>query len=217
MEPTTIALRVDDVMLEGQLVLPPAASAIVMLVPGDGFCASSCYADIARVLEHEGIGTLRMELLTSDEEQLEELGGEAYAPLALVAHRIIAVVDRLRARPDAHALRVGYFGSGRGAAAALMAAAERPGVGAAVVSLAGRVDLVETVLPAVHAPTLLICANEAPELAVHRRAFHALRCEKFLSIVSDLFQPPEPHAEAARETALWCSRHLVEHMEPAVT
>lgn len=204
-------------MLEGQLVLPPAASAIVVLVSGDGSCASPCYADVARALEREGIGTLRLELLTSDEEQREELGGEAYAPLELVAHRIIAVVDQLRARPDAQALRVGYFGTGRGAAAALMAAAERPDVVAAIVSLAGQVDLVEPVLPAVHAPTLLICANEEPELAVQRRVFHALRCEKFLSIVSDLFQPPEPHAEAARETALWCSRHLVEHLEPAVT
>ena len=49
MAPNTVALTVDDARLEGELVVPPAASAIVLFVPGDGICgASPCYAEVVR-------------------------------------------------------------------------------------------------------------------------------------------------------------------------
>jgi len=109
-------------------------------------------------------------------------------------------------------LAVGYFGASTGGGAALVAAAELPGVVRAVVSRGGRPDLAGEALPYVQAPTLLIVGGaDTPVIGMNRSALAQLRCEKRLEIVpgaTHLFEEPgtlERVAVLARE---WFVQHL---------
>ncbi len=109
-------------------------------------------------------------------------------------------------------MRIGYFGASTGAAAALVAAAERPAVVGAIVSRGGRPDLAGPAFSRVRAPTLLIVGgNDFPVLELNRSALRELRVEAQLSIVpgaTHLFEEPGALEEVARLSAEWFARHL---------
>jgi pimeloyl-ACP methyl ester carboxylesterase len=90
-------------------------------------------------------------------------------------------------------LRIGYFGASTGAAAALVAAAKEPRIGA-VVSRGGRPDLARSALARVSCPTLLIVGGvDVPVLGMNEEAMKQLRCEKRMNIIpgaSHLFEEP---------------------------
>ena len=76
-------------------------------------------------------------------------------------------------------MRVGYFGSSTGAAAALMAAARLGDEIGAVVSRGGRPDLAGDALPLVKAPTLLIVGgHDETVIELNQDAYARLRCER---------------------------------------
>jgi predicted phosphoribosyltransferase len=108
-------------------------------------------------------------------------------------------------------LPVGFFGASTGAAAALVAAAERPGI-AAVVSRGGRPDLAASSLPRVQAPTLLIVGgDDGPVIEMNRDAMARMRAEVRLEIVpgaTHLFEEPGTLEEVARLAAEWFQRNL---------
>src|SRR5205823_5502120 len=135
-------------------------------------------------LRRGGLGTLLVDLLTSDEERIDARTGRLRFDIRLLANRLVACVDWLaQGRPTA-VLRIGCFGASTGAAAALIAAAMRPEAVGAVVSRGGRPDLAGPALPHVRAPTLLIVGGEDEVvLDLNREAFEQLACEKRLEIV----------------------------------
>jgi dienelactone hydrolase len=109
-------------------------------------------------------------------------------------------------------LRIGYFGACTGAAAALMAAAERPTVGA-VVSRGGRPDLAYTALSRVCAPTLLIVGgNDAPVITMNQSALAQLHSKKQLVIIpgaTHLFEEPGALQQVAELACQWFQHYLV--------
>ncbi|RIK35282.1 MAG: hydrolase, partial [Chloroflexi bacterium] len=109
-------------------------------------------------------------------------------------------------------LKIGYFGASTGAAAALIAATQRPEVVGAVVSRGGRPDLALPVLPQVKAPTLLIVGgNDQPVIRMNEQALAQLRTEAKLEIVpgaSHLFEEPGTLETAARLACEWFQHHL---------
>ncbi len=120
--------------------------------------------------------------------------------------------DEVREHSEVMNLPIGYFGASTGAAAALMAAAQRPHVIGAVVSRGGRPDLAGPALENVHAPTLLIVGGE--DLAVldlNEDAMRHLNCERRLSIVrgaTHLFEEPGALEEVAQLAGAWFLEHL---------
>ncbi|HLG22213.1 MAG TPA: dienelactone hydrolase family protein, partial [Candidatus Manganitrophaceae bacterium] len=99
-----------------------------------------------------------------------------------------------------------------GAAAALVAAAERPDDVGAIVSRGGRPDLAGTALSRVKAPTLLIVGGEdIPVIGMNQEAMAKLQVEKKLQIVpgaTHLFEEPGALEEVARLAADWFARRL---------
>jgi pimeloyl-ACP methyl ester carboxylesterase len=155
------------------------------------------------VLHVAGIGTLLMDLLTAEEEQVDLRTRELRFDIDLLGERVVGAVDWAAA---AQALPFGAFGASTGAAAALVAAAERPELVRAVVSRGGRPDLAGDALPRVRAPTLLIVGGDDPVvLDLNRRAMERLEAETRLEIVpgaSHLFEEPgtlDRVAELARD------------------
>lgn len=200
-------------LLEGDLALPENAKGIVLFAHGSG---SSRFSPrnrfVARELQQAGLGTLLMDLLTREEEAVDLRTAHLRFDIPLLAERLVAAIDWLRSRPDTRSLRIGLFGASTGAAAALVAAAERPEAVSAVVSRGGRPDLAREALSRVKAPTLLIVGGrDYPVIELNQEAMKALTCHKEMVIVPDashLFEEPGALEEVARLACEWFCRYL---------
>ncbi len=208
-----IRVPVPGGVLGGDLVLPEGATGIVIFAHGSGSSRLSPRNQwVARQLEAANLGTLLFDLLTQAEESVDARTGALRFDIPFLAERLIHVTDLVRgevAGPDA---RLGYFGASTGAAAALIAAAERPAGVHAVVSRGGRPDLAGSSLAYVRAPTLLIVGGADREvLALNTAALSQLTCPKELHVVpraTHLFEEPGALEEVARLATGWFTRHL---------
>jgi dienelactone hydrolase len=201
------------VMLEGDLGLPERARGVVLFAHGSGSGRlSPRNRYVARMLNEAGLATLLIDLLTRDEEAIDQLTTHLRFDIPMLAMRLEAATDWLRAHPDTRSLRIGYFGASTGAGAALVAAAHHPDTVAAVVSRGGRPDLAGTALTRVQSPTLLIVGeNDLTVLQLNRVALGQLRCEKRLAIVpgaTHLFEEPGALEEVAQLAREWFERRL---------
>jgi dienelactone hydrolase len=170
---------------------------------------------VARLLNEGKLATLLIDLLTPDEAVIDVQSAHLRFDIGLLAERLIGATDWLTEYPDSRHLRVGYFGASTGAAAALVAAAERPRVVGAIVSRGGRPDLAGPALARVQAPTLLIVGgDDTPVIELNRQAFTQLRGEKRLAIIpgaTHLFEEP-----GTLEQVAWLAREWFEsHLAPA--
>lgn len=143
--------------IQADLHLPDRAVGLVLFAHGSGSSRfSSRNRRVAESLRSRKLGTLLLDLLTSKEESADTRTREFRFDIDRLGKRVVVATDWVRSRRDLMALPVGNFGASTGAAAALVAAAARPSVVAAVVSRGGRPDLAGAALPQVTAPTLLI-------------------------------------------------------------
>jgi dienelactone hydrolase len=212
-EEKAVRVAAGKVSIEGNLVVPEGATGIVAFAHGSG---SSRFSPrnrrVARELNERGLGTLLIDLLTREEEAVDEETAELRFDIGLLAERLAGATDWLVRQPSTRDLRIGYFGASTGAAAALVAAALRPKSIGAVVSRGGRPDLADEALPRVKAPTLLIVGgDDVPVIAMNRDALARLTCEKKLEIVpgaSHLFEEPGTLDAVARLAGDWFLAHL---------
>jgi putative phosphoribosyl transferase len=208
-----VRLQADGVTLEGDLTLPPGARGVVLFAHGSGSSRHSPRNRyVARVLREAGLGTLLMDLLTREEEQAEARTGHLRFDIPLLARRLVTAIDWLGQDEETRGLPGGLFGASTGAAAALVAAAERPDAVRAVVSRGGRPDLAGPALSRVRAPTLLIVGGrDHPVIAMNRDALAQLESEKRFDIVpgaTQLFEEPGTLEQVAELAASWFERYL---------
>lgn len=210
-----IAIFADDSRLAGTLCLPAHARTVIVFAHGSGssrFSPRNRY--VASVLQEAGLGTLLIDLLTADEEQVDARTGQLRFDIDFLAQRLVAATLWLKDNTDTEGLGAGYFGASTGAAAALVAAAQLPEQIVAIVSRGGRPDLAETYLSRVQAPTLLIVGgNDEPVIRLNEQAFRQLQCEKQLVIVpgaTHLFE----EAGALEQVAHLASQWLTSHQRP---
>jgi putative phosphoribosyl transferase len=201
--------------LEGRLTIPSEARSLVIFAHGSGSGRHSPRNQyVAAELERAGFGTLLVDLLTEAEEE-EDLGGGPFSPrfdIPLLASRLELVTDWALAQRETRSLALAYFGASTGAAAAFVAAAERPDVIRAIVSRGGRPDLAESSLSDVRAPTLLLVGGSDPDvLQLNREALYLLGCEKLLEVVpgaTHLFEEPGTLDQVAHSAVRWFRRHM---------
>jgi pimeloyl-ACP methyl ester carboxylesterase len=212
--PLPVEVRAGPVTLAGDLTVPDRARGVVLFAHGSGSSRHSprnrC---VAAALNEAGLATLLLDLLTADEEAIDAYSGHYRFDIGLLAGRLVGAADWLGREPGTARLPVGCFGASTGAAAALIAAAERPGRVRAVVSRGGRPDLAGDALARVRAPTLLIVgSHDEPVLRRNQEAYQRLAlAEKQLVIVpgaTHLFEEPGALEEVARLAAAWFTRHL---------
>ena len=208
-----VLIDAGKVELEGTLGLPQAASGIVLFAHGSGSSRHSPRNRyVAQALQSQRIGTLLFDLLTREEESIDEFSGEIRFDIPYLAKRLMDATRWLVQRPDMQRIKLGYFGASTGAAAALVAAAAMHDVIAAVVSRGGRPDLAGDALSFVRAPTLLIVGgDDEPVIGMNREALARLRCNKELVIVpgaTHLFEEPGTLEEVARLAADWFIQYL---------
>ena len=202
--------RNQPLMLPGRLALPAPPVGLVLFAHGSGSSRHSPRnVFVASVLHESWIGTLLFDLL-SEHEATDRVN---VFDVALLAERLVAAIRFVGTLEHTRHLPLGLFGASTGAAAALVAAATEPNVGA-IVSRGGRPDLAGRKLRMVRAPTLLVVgATDTDVLALNREALRKLECEKQLAVVPEaghLFEEPGTLAEASRLATEWFTRHLHE-------
>jgi putative phosphoribosyl transferase len=203
----------DEVTLPGDLVVPMQARAVVLFAHGSGSSRNSPRNRmVAAELRTAGLGTLLMDLLSERENRHDARTGEHRFDIALLGRRLVAAIDWLEGQPDTRGLPVALFGASTGAAAALVAAAERPERVLTVVSRGGRPDLAGDALEGVRAPVLLIVGGQDHEvLRLNQEAAQRLRAPHFLAVVrgaTHLFEEPGALEQVADIARQWCVDRL---------
>ncbi len=210
---TEIKIKSGTAELAGFLHIPPEAKGIVLFAHGSG---STRYSPrnqfVAKFLNENNCATLLFDLLTAREEKIDNVTFELRFNIPLLAERLLGATESVFQMPETHHLRVGYFGTSTGAAAALIAAAEIGEKISAVVSRGGRPDLAGQALLRVISPTLLIVGgNDFGVIELNQQAFNMISAPKKLEIVPNathLFQEPGTLEEVARMATLWFSTNL---------
>jgi dienelactone hydrolase len=210
---TPVWVPIDDRSLSGDLCVPSGARGLVLFAHGSGSSRQSPRNRfVARTLEDRDQATLLMDLLTPEEEALDDRTAQHRFDIPMLAKRLVTIVDWLRTRADTAALPIGLFGASTGGGAALIAAADRPRDIAAVVSRGGRPDLAGAALSRVAAPTLLVVGGrDAPVIAMNRDAMRRITAEVGLEIVpgaTHLFEEPGTLARVAQLAGEWFAAHF---------
>jgi pimeloyl-ACP methyl ester carboxylesterase len=208
-----VSITTDSVSLDGNLLIPRAATGVVLFAHGSGSSRfSTRNRHVAEFLREGSLGTLLIDLLTPEEERVDERSGHLRFDIDMLAGRLAGAVEWLSQNEETKSLPVGLFGASTGGGAALVAAARRPDRVAAVVSRGGRPDLAGDALPLVKAPALLIVGgNDEPVISMNRRALEQMSAVKRLEIVpgaTHLFEERgtlERVAELARD---WFQTYL---------
>ena len=188
---------VGEVELDGDLSLPADARGVVLFAHGSGSSRHSPRNhQVAGALQRAGYATLLLDLLTTEEDNIDQRTRELRFDIATLAERLTGAADWLASRSDTGSLSLAIFGASTGAAAALITAADRPDRVRLVISRGGRPDLAGNALARVAAPTLLIIGGADQEvLRLNREAAARMGANVDLRIVpqaTHLF--PEPGA-----------------------
>jgi pimeloyl-ACP methyl ester carboxylesterase len=207
-----VKIDVGDAVLEGDLQFADGGG-LVVFVHGSG---SSRFSPrnrfVASQLRKGGLSTLLTDLLTPEEEKVDMRTATRRFDISFLAGRVSGMLDWVRSGSRTGSLPVGLFGSSTGAAAAIVAAAERPGDVSALVSRGGRVDLAAGHLPRLKAPTLLIVGENDPAvLGFNLRALERISAVKRLEVImgaSHLFEEPGALEKVATLATRWFSENL---------
>ena len=210
---SSVQLPIGSQQLSGDLVVPPDSQGVVLFAHGSGSSRRSPRNQfVARTLERRRLATLLIDLLTPQEEAVDERTAEYRFDIPMLAGRLVAIVEWLQGREETVTLPIGLFGASTGAGAALIAAADRPDDIAAVVSRGGRPDLAGAALRRVTAPTLLIVGGlDTSVIQMNRAAMGLIPGEVKLEIVPDathLFQEPGTLGRVAQLAGHWFERYL---------
>ena len=213
METKEVEIKINKKTIKGNLNVPENSKAIVLFAHGSGssrFSPRNQY--VAGILNKAGLATLLMDLLTKEEEIIDEQTGELRFDIEFLANRLIDATKWLKKNTETKNLVIGYFGSSTGAGAALIAAAKYPNYIKTIVSRGGRPDLAMPYLKKVKASVLLIVGGDDVEvIKMNERALKELNTEKKIEIISGathLFEEPNKLEEVAKLATDWFKNNL---------
>jgi putative phosphoribosyl transferase len=208
-----IIIPVGSSQIHGNLTLIPDSKSLVIFAHGSGSSRLSKRNQfVADFLHQSHISTFLFDLLTEQEDVIDQYTREFRFDIPLLADRLILVTRWLQENQKIASVKLGYFGASTGAAAALIAAAKLPEAISAVVSRGGRPDLAGDYLTLVQCPTALIVGELDYEvITLNKLAYEKLRCLKELFIVPDathLFEEKDTLRHASLLARDWFIKFL---------
>jgi pimeloyl-ACP methyl ester carboxylesterase len=209
-----VRIPIGEATVDADLRVPSSPRGLVIFAHGSGSSRfSSRNRDVAESLNSHRCATLLLDLLTAEEEAIDARTMQFRFDIPRLAARVVAAVEWARVFGETQHLPIGLFGASTGAAAALIAAAERPLIIRAVVSRGGRPDLAGSMLRDVEAPTLLIVGgDDRPVIEMNREAMQRMRGRVRLEIIAGathLFEEPGTLAQVEALAAAWFEAHFV--------
>jgi dienelactone hydrolase len=208
-----VRIHARHAVLSGNLIIPKGASGLVLFAHGSGSSRLSPRNQfVARTLNEAGLATLLFDLLTPEEEAIDMQTRENRFNIQLLAERLVHATNWAKQQEQTRNLRIGYFGSSTGGAAALVAAVATAQDVGAVVSRGGRPDLADQALSKVQAPTLLIVGgNDDIVIELNEQARDMMHCEVKLEIIpgaTHLFEEPGALEKVAQLASNWFVKHI---------
>lgn len=217
-----IPVAAGGLMLEGDLNIPENACGIVLLAHGSSNVENgNFYGAIAQVLQEAKLATLMIDLLTAEEEKMDQDTQFFRDNVSILSQRIIGIANWLQEYAQTANLAIGYFGTGASGAAALVAGAERPDIVNAIVSCGGRTDLAEAYVSRIMAPTLFIVGEKdtsgvktdqkvegEPAVYDNRPFKPPVRKIETIPGVAQLFETEESLKKVADLASQWFERYL---------
>jgi dienelactone hydrolase len=208
-----VQIHAGRAVLSGNLNISRDPSALVLFAHGSGSSRHSPRNQfVARTLNESGLATLLFDLLTPDEETIDMQTREHRFNIHLLAERLVHATRWAKQQEQTSNLRIGYFGSSTGGAAALVAAVDAPHDIGAIVSRGGRPDLADEALPKVQAPTLLIVGgNDDIVIELNEQARDRMRCDVKLEIIpgaTHLFEEQGALEKVAKLARDWFVKHV---------
>jgi putative phosphoribosyl transferase len=208
-----VQIQAGRAILSGTLHLPKRAGALVLFAHGSGSSRHSPRNQfVARTLNDAGLATLLFDLLTQEEEAIDMQTRELRFNIHLLAERLVHATKWAKQQEQTGELRIGYFGSSTGGAAALVASVDIPQDVGAVVSRGGRPDLAGDALPRIQAPTLLIVGgNDDTVIELNEMVRDQMHCKVKLEIIpgaTHLFEEPGALEQVAKLASDWFVDHL---------
>jgi len=202
-----------NVWLDADLRVPSQPAGLIVFAHGSGSSRHSRRnREVAEALTTGGFATLLLDLLTAQEESVDQFTREYRFDVARLGRRVVAAIDWASMDDELQTLKIGCFGASTGAAAALIAAAERPQRVGAVVSRGGRPDLAADALSRVIAPTLLIVGGaDEGVIELNEVAMRQMSVKPRLEIVpgaTHLFEETGAMDEVSRLAREWFAQHL---------
>ncbi len=175
-----IEIPIQVLSLKGYLEIPGGARGLIIFSHGSGGL-SLRNSFVAEELNKAGFATILFDLLTEGESKIPEKRFD----IDLLTERLIGVTKWCMEQEKTKNLKIGYFGTGTGSAAALSAAAYWGTKIRAVVSRGGRPELAMEELDLIEAPTLLIVGGDDKTMIdYNRRAYAKIGCVKKMEIVA---------------------------------
>ncbi|MFW5918272.1 MAG: dienelactone hydrolase family protein, partial [Haloferacaceae archaeon] len=114
-----VEIPLDEVALEGELIVPEEPEGIVLFAHGSGSSRHSPRNNaVADRLREDGLATLLFDLLTEEEDVVRQTRFD----IPLLTERLAGATEWVADHAETDDLPVGYFGASTGAAAALRAA-----------------------------------------------------------------------------------------------
>ena len=198
---------------EGFLAVPEESSGIVVFAHGSGSGRHSPRNRlVADRLNGSGLATLLFDLLTDSEEETDRVTGEYRFDIGLLSARVGRACRWTRDNRVTKKMGIGVFGASTGAAAAIIAAAENPGIAGAVVSRGGRVDLAGEALEKLRCPALFIVGGRDHFVKeLNARAMRRINAPAEMVEIpgaSHLFEEPGALEEVADRAGEWFMKHL---------
>src|SRR5437660_4601623 len=107
----SVQLDTGTVTLEGNLGIPEGAQGVVLFAHGSGSGRHSPRNRfVAGQLRAAGLGTLLVDLLTEEEEAVDQYTAHLRFDIGLLADRLVGATDWLAENSLTAGLAVGYFG-----------------------------------------------------------------------------------------------------------
>jgi putative phosphoribosyl transferase len=170
------------VMLEGHLAIPQKAAAVVIFASAPSLPDDGRDEQIVASLYDAGVATLYVPLLTEDEAQFDSRTAHFRYDADFLAQRFLDLAQWVNRNRETLGLPIAFAGSSGAAAGAIVAAAQRPDLVSAVVSIDGRTDLAVDYLARLRSPVLLV-VKDMPVLRMNREALAKIRAERRIEIV----------------------------------
>ena len=180
MEQQRVVIWTGNAVLEGTLTQTrePRGVAILIAGPGSDERDRRLVDELIRI----DVATVQVNLLTDDEQLFDSRTGHYRYDADFLAHRLTDVAHWVGKNSMLREHPLTYVGTTIGAAAALVAAALRPDLVAAVVAINGRTDLAADYLRNVKTPTLFVL-NDMPVLRMNRDALAQIKGEKRIEVL----------------------------------
>lgn len=208
-----VSVIADSVTLAGELMIPAAATGVVVVV--EGRCRqfpNPAEPSLTQQLRQAGLATLTLDWLTPDELAIDRRTRQFRFGVSWLARRLQAITTWLTQHPATRHLKVAYMGVDTGGAAALTAAATTNTSVSAIVARGSWLSLPGDLLAQIQAPTLLIVgAADLPSLCTNQDALMHLQTEARLELIPDATH--QFREQGALQEVIWLANQwFIQHL-----